>query len=225
MDYIALSHSALFEGVDPEDIEGMLPCLDARELRLGRGERVYRAGDVVTRLGVVLEGSVNVEANYYWGERAIFAHLGPGQIFAEAYSAIPGGETLVDIVAAEDATVLLLRTSSLLATCERACSRHHRVIGNLLRVSAEKNVALSRRMMHIAPRTIRERVLSYLSEQAVERGSRSFVIPFSRQELANYLGVDRSALSAELSSMQRDGLIVTRRSHFELLAGPGGRRG
>lgn len=207
---------ALFDGIEPEDIDAMLPCLGARERSYVKGETIFRTGDTTGDVGIVLAGGVNITVNYAWGSTEIFAHVEPGQMFGEAY-AITGGKLLVDAVAAEDSTVLFLRANKLMATCGHACPHHVRTIQNLIRIAALKNAALSRRMMHTAPKTIRERALSYLAEQEMEHGSRSFTIPFSREEMANYLSVDRSALSNELSKMQRDGLIRFRKNRFELL--------
>lgn len=218
MDYTALARFALFAGLSSHDIEGLLVCTGARERTYEGGETILHAGEVVRSLGLVLAGSANVVVNHYGGGRAIFGHLTPGQVFAETYSAIPGRELLVDVVAEEPTRVLYLNTEQLLRADEgAACAARCQVVGNLVRITAERTLALSHRMIHIAPKTIRERVLSYLGEQAACHGSARFTIPFSRQQLADYLGVDRSALSAELSRMQRDGLIVTDRSRFELI--------
>ncbi len=153
---------------------------------------------------------------FYWGGSRIFGHEGKGAIFGENYAAVPGKELLCDVVAAEDTTVLFLDMDGLLTTCRNVCACHQRVIRNLLRISAQKNLGLSARMMHIAPRSLRERLLSYLSEQAMENGSTHFTIPFDRQQLADYLGVDRSAMSNELSKMRREGLIACRKNEFTL---------
>ena len=216
MKHIAPTHAMLFEGIDPLDVERMLPCFDAHERTYDKGETIMRAGDVTHSLGIVLDGSVNIVANHIWGARDIFVHAEAGQMFGEAY-AVSASKLLVDAVAAEPSRVLLLNAEKLLHVCGRSCPYHHRIIQNLIRIAALKNIALSRRIMHTAPKTIRERVLSYLAEQALEHESRSFAIPFSREQMASYLGVDRSALSAELSKMQRDGLIRFKKNHFELL--------
>ena len=163
------------------------------------------------------EGSVNIVVNFYWGNSNIFGHIGRGEIFAENYAAIPGKELLCDVVVAENAKVILLDLRCLLSSCEKNCMFHNRLIQNLVRISAMKSLNLSSRMMHTAPKSIRERLLSYLSEQAAEHGNPHFMIPFSRQQLADYLSVDRSALSNELSRMQKDGLIAFKKNEFTLL--------
>ena len=211
-----LSNTSLFHGIREREIGAMLGCLGSRERRYKKDEIILRAGDTVTEIGLVASGSVNVVVNFYWGNSNIFGHVRKGDIFAENYAAIPGKELLCDVVAAEDTEVLFLALGKLLTTCENGCPFHQRLIHNLLRISAQKSLNLSTRMMHIAPRAIRERLLSYLSEQAMENGGPQFTIPFSRQQLADYLGVDRSALSNELSKMQKDGLLSYRKNEFTL---------
>ena len=216
MDYTRLSHIALFDGIDTREIEQLLTSLGAHERAFSKGETVLRTGDTARYLGIGIEGSGNIAVNYYWGAHDIFVHVEPDQMFGEAY-AVTRSTLLVDAVAAEPSTVLLMDADRLLNVCERSCRSHHRVIQNLVRIGAQKNIAISRRIMHTAPKTIRERVLSYLAEQAMEHESRSFTIPFSREQMASYLSVDRSALSNELSKMQRDGLIRFKKNRFELL--------
>jgi len=137
-------------------------------------------------------------------------------MFGEAYAAIPDEPLMVDVIAAEDTTVLFLNLAKVLATCSHACPHHSRTSTNMTAIIARQSLSLSRRILHVAPKTIRGKTLAYLSDIAERTGKREFDIPFDRQQLADYLGVDRSALSAELSRMQKEGLIETRRSHFVL---------
>ena len=217
MDTSIFLHVELFRGIKTEELRLLLPCLQARKKRYYKDEVICRAGETLSELGVVATGSVNVIANYYWGGSSIFGHFGAGQLFGETYAALPEWELLVDVVAAEDCHVLFLNLSKLLTTCQKGCAWHHQVIRNLIRLSAEKNLSLSTCMMQTAPKTIRERISLYLSEQAQRNSSDRFTIPYSRQQLADYLSVDRSALSNELSKMQQDGLIRFHRSEFILL--------
>lgn len=216
MNEVFLSNTALFHGIRREEIREMLGCLSARERMYQKDETIFRAGESVHEIGLVESGSVNIVVNFYWGGSHIFGHVTRGEIFAETYAAIPGKELLNDVVAAEPSTVLFLDLNKLLSTCQSDCAYHRRLIHNLVRISAQKNLNLSARMMHIAPKSIRERLLSYLNEQAAIHGSMHFSIPFSRRQLADYLGVDRSALSNELGKMQRDGLLVCRKNEFTL---------
>lgn len=212
-----LTNTTLFRGLREEEIRRMLACLGAVERSFQKDEVLLRAGEPTASMGLVLRGSVNIVVNYYWGGSNIFGHIGPGELFAETYAVIPGKELLVDAVAAEPVEVLFLPARRLTETCASSCPFHTQAIHNLLQIFAQKNLRLSARMMHTASRSIRARLLSYLSEQAVEHGSSQFTVPFSRQQLADYLGVERSALSNELSKMRRDGLIIYRKNQFSLL--------
>lgn len=219
MDFSVLSRTALFAGATPDQARAMLACLGAQTRRYARGEMLCRAGDTVEALGVVLAGSVLIEHDDVWGNKAVLDRAGAGQIFAETYACVPGARLLVSVVAAEPCEVLWLRVGRVLSLCSNACAHHSRLIRNLLTLSAQKNLQLSRKILHTSPRTIRGRLLSYLSQQAVSAGSRTFTIPFDRQQLADFLNVDRSALSNELGKMQKEGLLTTRRSRFTLLEG------
>lgn len=216
MNYFFLSHTPLFHGIKENEIAHVLSCLGAREKSYRKNETIFRAGDTVHEFGLVESGSVNIVVNFYWGSSNIFGHMEKGEIFAENYAAIPGKELTCDVVASEDSVILFLDFRNLLTTCQHGCSFHHRLIHNLLRISAQKSLNLSSRMMHTAPKSLRARLLSYLSEQAMINGSTRFTIPFDRQQLADYLGVDRSAMSNELSKMQKDGLIAFKKNEFTL---------
>ncbi len=216
LDDIFLMGTQLFNGVSEDELKRILSCIGAYKKEFQKGEIIFSAGSAISEVGMVLSGSVNIVVNFYWGESQIFAHVERGEVFGENYAAIKGKELICDVLASEKCEILFLNMQSLLTTCESACSFHHRIIQNMLCISAEKNLALSERMMHIAPKSIRSRLLSYLSEQAAEHGSMHFTIPFNRQQLADYLGVDRSAMSNELSKMRRDGLIKCRKSEFIL---------
>lgn len=216
MNYEFLSSTKLFCGMTPEKIKNALSCLNASEKEFKKGGIIYRAGDTVTEIGLVEEGSVNITVNFYCGTSNIFGHIAKGEIFAETYAAIPNKKLICDVVAAENSKILFLDINKLInGTCS-SCGCHGIIIHNLLQISAEKNLKLSSRMMHTAPKTVRGRLLSYLMWQAAKSESREFNIPFTRQQLADYLGVDRSVLSAELSKMQRDGLINYRKNDIKL---------
>lgn len=159
---------------------------------------------------------MHIESDDVWGNKSILSSVGPGQVFAETYACLPDEPLMVSVTAAEDTAVLFLHAPHMLAPCTQTCTCHAQLIRNLLFVSARKNLELSRRAFHTAPKTIRGRLLSYLSMQAIHAGSDSFSIPFDRQQLADYLGVDRNALSAELGRMRREGLLDFRKNWFHL---------
>lgn len=217
MDYLFLSKTILFRGILPQEIEGMMSCLQATVKTFPRGANVYYAGDTVSSMGVVLSGSVSIEHDDIWGNRSILDRVTPGQIFAENYACVPGEPLMVNVVAAEQTEILFLNTDKMFTVCSSACSFHNKVIRNMLSISAQKSLNLSRRIMHTSSKSIRGRLLSYLSFMATKNCSREFEIHFNRQQLADYLSVDRSAMSNELSKMQREGLLIVERNHFQLL--------
>ncbi len=219
MDFIFLSGTVLFQGILPSEVESMLECLGARRKSYEKGQSIHYAGDIIQTIGLVLSGSVNIENDGLWGNRDILNHITPGEIFAETYACIPGEPMMVSAVAAEPAEVLFLDMGKILASCPSACPRHSRLIRNLLAATAQKNLNLSRRIMHTSAKTIRGRLLSYLSYQAAKQKSSTVTVPYNRQQLADYLSVDRSALSGELGKMQRDGILEVDKNRFRLLGG------
>lgn len=151
-----------------------------------------------------------------WGNRTILGQAHSGEIFAEAYACMDDEPLLISVEVAEDTEILMMDMHKVLTICPSNCSHHHKLVENLLTILARKNLGLSRRMVYTASKSIRGRVLSYLSFLADKQGKRKISIPFDRQEMADYLGVDRSALSAELSRMQKDGLISYKKNIFVL---------
>lgn len=214
-----LANTLLFRGITEDEISFLLTCLGGQERTFQKDEVIFRAGSSISEIGLVESGSVNIVVNFYWGNSNIFGHIGSGQIFGENYAAIPGKDLICDVIACEETRVLFLHMQKLLTPCQRACAFHTRLIKNMLRISAQKNLNLSTRMMHTASYSLRERLLSYLSEQALEAGSSHFTIPYNRQQLADYLAVNRSSMSKELSKMQADGLITYRKNEFTLKGG------
>lgn len=216
MDYNFLAGTLLFHQIRPDEIPAMLDCLGADTKQYEKKEVIFHAGDVISAMGMVLFGSVSIENDDLWGNKSILDQIGPGSVFAETYACIPNEPLMVSAIAAEPSRILFLDVSRLMNTCTNVCGCHSRLIQNLLLVSAQKNLNLSRRMFHMSSKTIRGRLLSYLSFQAARQGSHAFSIPFNRQQLADYLGVDRSALSNELGKMQRDGILRTEKNRFWL---------
>lgn len=216
MNFNFLAGTALFQGVSPSDLKSMLHCLEAEEKFYEKGSTILHAGNPVSFLGLVLSGRISVENDDPWGNKSILDSVGPGFVFAETYACIPGEPLMVNVVASEASAVLFLKAGRIFTTCPLACPHHHLLIRNLLAISAQKNLNLSRRIFHTSSKSIRGRLLSYLSFQASRNQSRDFTIPFNRQQLADYLSVDRSALSAELSKMQKEGLLTAAKNHFVL---------
>lgn len=220
MEIADLIRTPLFRGVEEGAVKEILACLGAERRQFAKDQVICRAGDTVTALGLVLVGSVSIENDDFWGNRSILDRVEAGQVFAETYACVPGEPLMVSAVAAEPSEILFLTAARLLAPCAKGCTFHTLLIRNLVAISAQKNLRLSRRIFHTSAKTIRGRLLSYLSYQAALAGGGEFEIPFNRQQLADYLGVDRSALSAELGKMRREGLLETDRQHFRLLGEP-----
>lgn len=211
-----LKRTALFNGIDEAEIEAMLGCLGAKTADFGKGEYLLRVGDSPEALGLLLSGSVLVVQEDYWGNRNIRARIMPGQVFAESFACVPGAVMDVSVLADEPSRVLWLNVGRVLHTCPTACSHHSRMIRNLLSDLAANNLRTNEKLTHISRRSTREKLLSYLSAEAQRQGKSEFSIPFNRQQLADYLSVERSAMSAELSKMQKDDLLSVVKNCFSL---------
>lgn len=214
---INLANTRLFRGMEPTDIDGMLGCLHAKERTYKKGDIIFVEGAPAEQIGVVLSSRVIIELGDVWGNNSVLSSIDPGGVFAEAYACVPGEPLMVNVTAAEDTEALLLNTGRVINPCSNVCPYHMQLVRNLLTLCAEKNLQLSRRILHTAPKSIRKRLLSYFSECIKRTGSYSFDIPYNRQQLADYLSVERSALSNELSLMQRDGLIRYDKNHFVIM--------
>lgn len=211
-----LKTSGLFRGMKEEEILSILDCLGAEEGSFGKGEYLFRQVDEIHSIAVLLSGKVRIESTDFWGERHILGVVVPGEIFAEAY-ALDGETILNDVIAEEKSTVLFLDASKALRTCSSSCPFHTALIDNLFCLVARKNRSLVQKISQVTRRSTREKVLSYLSDQAKRSGKDSFSIPFDRQALADYLAVDRSALSSVLSHLRDEKIIEFHKNEFKLL--------
>ena len=213
----ALAACPLFEGVSREDRAAMLQCMQARTVNVAKGEAVFRAEGPAEYVGILLSGGVRVFRDDFDGNRTIHAAMQPGDLFGETFACAGLSRLPVTAEADRPSRVLLIHMKRLIETCPSACGFHNRVVMNLLKAMAAKNLLLNQKLEITSRRTIREKLLAYLSAQARTAGADSFVIPFDRQGLADYLGVDRSALSAEIGKLRREGVIESDRSAFTLL--------
>ncbi len=206
----------LFWGIDETELQSLLGCLNARVKSYDKGEIIFLQGDKATAIGLVLTGSVQIVKEDYFGNRTILAHVGCSELFAEAFSC--AGERVLEVsaVAVEQSEIMLIDYARIITTCPSSCMFHTRLIRNMLNILAEKNIQLNRKIEHTSKRTTREKLLSYLLEQAEMAHSNTFAIPFDRQELADFLCVERSAMSAELGRMRSEGLLDFKKNQFEL---------
>ena len=212
-----LRHTSLFRGMEDSQISAILGCMEAKLRRYRKGEYIFRQGEAVREISLLTEGTLHIQREDYWGNCNILGTIRPGELFAEAYLAPHSGGIGNNVVAVEDSAVLFLDARRILTLCPSACGFHVQVVRNLVFVLCQKNQNLVRKLGHMAHRSTREKLMSYLSEESQRQGARTFGIPFNRQQLADYLSVDRSAMSSELSKMRRDGLIDFDRSTFTLL--------
>ncbi len=208
--------SPLFFGISEEELAAMLACLGTREESFPKDAFLLRVSDTAESIGLVLEGSVLVIQEDVWGNRNILSKAGTGETFAAAYACAPAAALPVSVTAETPVTVLFLNVKHVLNVCPSACAYHSRIIRNLLGVLAEKNLRFGEKLTHMGQRTTRAKLMSYLSAEAQRRGKYEFDIPFSRQQLADYLAVERSGLSLELGKMRRAGLLDFHKSHFVL---------
>ena len=212
-----LDKTQLFSGVSEEEIGSMLSCLDARMREYKKGEYVLRQGERLDHITVLVKGCLHIQSDDYWGDRTIVSRIVVGDMFGEAYIAPESGALLNDVVAIENSTVIFFDVRRIMTVCSSACRFHSMVVKNLFFAISEKNRQLVRKIGHISKRTTREKLISYLSEEARRQNSASFDIPFNRQQLADFLSVDRSAMSYELGKMRDDGLLTFEKNHFRLL--------
>ena len=232
-----LQQTALFRGMSEEEVHCCLKMLHAQEKEYRKENIILHAGGTTDRMGLVLSGGVTIENIDMWGNRSILNSIGEGQFFAETYAMLPGEIMPVDVRASKDSRILFLtigdmfkpgqgfnrkslRTDSeksSLTTAEREYSWKEKLTKNLLFITAHKNLALSGRIFHTSPKSCRGRLLSYLNTVSLQKQSASFDIPFDRQQLADYLNLERTSLSKEIGRMQREGILRCKKNHFTLL--------
>ena len=219
--YLPLLRSCpFFGGLTDDEILSILHCVSAVKSVRPRGSYIFRAGESTEVMGLVLSGSALVIQEGPWGHRNILSKCNVGDFFGEPYAATPGAILNISVVAQEDCEILLLNVRRLLTSCPSACDHHQKLIRNLVSVLANKILLFNEKITHISKRPTREKLLSYLSAEAQRCGDAEFDIPYSRQQLADYLSVERSGLSAELCRMRDEGILAFHKNHFQLLATP-----
>ncbi len=215
-----LRSSPLFAGMSQEEILSALRCIDAKKAGFRKDEYILRAGESTASVGLLLSGSALIIQEDLWGYRNVLSKIRPGECFGESFAASPGTPLTVSITAGTDCTVLRLEMGRLLHVCPSACSHHNRLVRNLVTVLSGRLLSFNDKITHMSKRRTRDKLLSYLSGEALRHDSLSFDIPYNRQELADYLCVERSAMSAELSRLQKEGILKTRQNHFDLSPDP-----
>ena len=212
-----LSHCPLFNGITASDLTGMLKCLNAKSVEFSKGDSIFLEGDPAQFVGVVLDGAIQILQEDYYGNRSVLTILEPGELFAGVFSCAGLNAIPVSAIAIKKSTVLLLNCQQMFTVCGNACRFHSQLLQNLLKVMAMKNLAMTQKIRYMSQKTTKDKLTAFLLDQAKQNDSSEFVIPYDRQALADYLGVERSAMSVELSKLKKNGQIDTKGSWFRLL--------
>lgn len=216
MDINTLGKTILFKEMSEDEIKSCLKELRSHEKKYKKGSIIFHAGDQTDRMGLVLNGSVTIESNDMWGNCTILTHVPTGQFFAETYALLPGEVMLVDVKANEDCLILFITVGNIFLEATSS-SWKEKLTRNLLIISTHKNLTLSGRSFHTASKSARGRILSYLNTVSIQKQSSEFDIPYDRQQLADYLNLERTNMSKELGKMQREGILEFSKSHFKLI--------
>lgn len=212
-----LKKCPLFFGIDDESLFKMLTCLGAKVDTFDKKYTIFREGAPARYLGIVLSGEVQILNTDFYGNRNILSIIGGSELFAEDFAAAGVASMPVSVIASEESEIMFIDCAHILTTCKNGCSFHHQLIYNLMKDLADKSIVFHQKIDIISKRTTREKLLSYLTAHSKTNGKSSFTIPFDRQELADYLGVDRSGLSMEISKLREEGVLECHRSRFKLL--------
>ena len=212
-----LRNSPFFKGLTDNEILSILHCVNATIISKERNSYIFRAGDSTEVMGLVLSGCVLVIQEDLWGHRNILSKCHTGDFFGEPYAASPGAVLNISVIADEDCEIIFLNVQRLLVSCPTACEHHQKLIRNLVSVLANKILILNDKITHVGNRTTRDKLLSYLSAESIRHSSLSFDIPFDRQQLADYLCIDRAAMSTEISKLQKETYVTENRESIQKL--------
>ncbi len=210
----------LFAGIGEQELLPLLECFQAKKEHFRKGTILFSAGDRVTVTGIVLSGRINTVYEDIFGGRSIIDVMQEGQLFCDAFSCTQWQRLPLHVVAQTECEVLLIESDKLLNSCARACIFHQRLLQNLIRILAEKYAALNRKIIHLSGRSTRQKLLSYLAEQARLSGGKPFLIAFTQQELADYLFAERSGLSTEFNKLKKEGLLSSEHGRYTLHVPP-----
>ncbi|MBE6536879.1 MAG: Crp/Fnr family transcriptional regulator [Ruminococcaceae bacterium] len=212
-----LKKCPLFFGIAENDLLKMLPCLGAEIVKYDKRDTVFAEGSEAKNIGVLLSGGAESVRYDYYGNKSIINKIDPPEVFGEAFACAEAKSLPISIVAIDSSEIMLINCSHILHTCSNNCAFHQQMIYNLMKDLASKTVIFHQRIEVTSKRSTREKLLAYLGIVSQQKKSKSFKIPFNRQELADYLEVDRSGLSAEISKMRKEGILESERNYFKLL--------
>lgn len=216
--YNQIKTSPVFFGMSDNELKGLLECFNARVRKYEKEEMIIRQGDIISNIYLILDGAVNIEKDSYWGRRIIISRLGKNENLALSFVGSKNVESSVDAITVDETLVLILGYEKCTSMCQNACTRHKVLINNLFQILSKENIELIQKIENVSQKTIRDKLLTYLSNEAQKNHSNNFNIKFNRQDLADYLNVDRSAMSFELSKLQKEGLLKYNKNNFELLS-------
>lgn len=217
MNPIAQMQSILFDGIEKENIGAVLHCTGYHIASYGKGQAIVLEEEHIRHVGVVLSGAVDMVKEDIWGNKTMLVRIRRNELFGESFAWGDDARSVVTFVASEDAQVLFIPFHNAMRTCAQSCAFHQKLIENMVRIIANKNLELMRKVEVVSKKTLREKILAYLSIQSQNQNSRYIEVPLGRVELAEYLCADRSALTRELSNMKADGLIDYDRNIFRIL--------
>ena len=212
-----LKSCPLFAGVEEQDMAAMLACLGAQAHTAQKGTAIFHEGEPAVYVGIVLAGAIRVIREDYYGNRSIVAHMGPGEVFGESFACAGVPALPISVIAEEPCRYLLINCKRITVSCTNACAFHSRMIYNLLQMVAGKNLVFNQKLEILSKRTTRDKLMTYLMNQAKLQGKAEFTIPYDRQALADYLEVERSGLSAEISKLRKEGKLLCDKNRFQLL--------
>lgn len=212
-----LRKCSLFNEITDEDLLTLLGCLNAKIERFDKKHTIIHEGTFAKNIGIVLSGAAQTICSDYNGNRSLVNDIRPSEIFCEEFACAEASLTPVSIISIENSEVMLIDCTKLMRPCPCACGFHQQLIFNMMKNLAQKNMTFLKKIEVISKRTTRDKLMTYLLHEAKKHGSNSFEIPFNRQELADYLEVDRSGLSVEISKLKNEGLITAEKNRFTLL--------
>ncbi|ROR31867.1 CRP-like cAMP-binding protein [Mobilisporobacter senegalensis] len=215
--YYILKRSPLFQGIDDDDLDSMLSCLGGSIKEYDKNEIIFLAGSEITSMGIVLSGSLNLAKDDILGNRMIITEVSAGELFAESYACAGTRHSPITVIASNQSKILFLGYHRFITSCTSQCGFHHTLVENMLMILANKNLQLNQKMILLSKRTTREKLLEYFQNQIEKQNNLKFEIPFSRNELADYLCVDRSALSRELGKLRDEGIIKFHKNQFHYI--------
>ena len=207
----------LFQGIEESNLQPLLSCLCGKVIHYEKGQTVFFSGESIGKFGIVLSGQVQIVQEDYYGNRSILAKIDIGNLFGESFACAEIKTLPVSVITTTESELLFIDCRRLAVPCAKACGFHSKLIQNMLHIVSMKNIALTQKIEFTSKRTTREKLLAYLSAEAKKAECNQFNIPFNRQELADYLSVERSAMSAELSKLRDDKLLLFQKNNFTLL--------